>query len=144
MTNRLDVCDPEVPTGAWESRHFLGSTPQMQGAALAMLLVHTSQVLALAGQALVGQAGDATRGAPLVELPRQPVLSGASEPRLSPRERQLLGLVGRGMTDREIADELTISLTTVHSHLDRIRDKTGRRRRTQLTRLALDLDLVLD
>jgi len=32
-----------------------------------------------------------------------------------------------------------ISLATVHSHLDRIRDKTGRRRWAELTRLAVEL-----
>jgi DNA-binding CsgD family transcriptional regulator len=55
---------------------------------------------------------------------------------LSLRELELLGLVGRGLSDKEIALELTISLATVHSHLDRIRDKTGRRRRPELIRLA--------
>jgi len=62
---------------------------------------------------------------------------------LSPRECELLGLVGRGLTDKEIAHELTISLATVHSHLDRIRDKTGRRRRAELTRLAVELGLTV-
>jgi DNA-binding CsgD family transcriptional regulator len=44
------------------------------------------------------------------------------------------------MTDKEIAAELVISLATVRSHLDRIRDKTGRRRRPDLTRLSDELD----
>ncbi len=59
---------------------------------------------------------------------------------LSDRERQVLALVGAGRTDREIAHELYISLATVRSHLDRIRDKTGCRRRPDLTRLAIELD----
>jgi DNA-binding CsgD family transcriptional regulator len=62
---------------------------------------------------------------------------------LSPRERELLGLLGRGMTDKQIAAELVISLATVRSHLDRIRDKTGRRRRPDLTRLAVELGLAV-
>jgi non-specific serine/threonine protein kinase len=61
---------------------------------------------------------------------------------LSARERELVALVARGRTDAQIAAELFISVRTVRSHLDRIRDKTGCRRRADLTRLALNSGLV--
>jgi DNA-binding CsgD family transcriptional regulator len=61
---------------------------------------------------------------------------------LSPRERELLWLVGHGYTDAQIAGQLFISVHTVCSHLDRIRDKTGCRRRADLTRLALQAGLA--
>lgn len=61
-------------------------------------------------------------------------------PVLSVREREIVSLVSEGATDREIAERLFISVRTVGSHLDRIRDKTGCRRRGELTRLALELD----
>ena len=61
---------------------------------------------------------------------------------LSPRERELITLVARGHTDAQIAGQLSISVRTVSSHLDRIRDKTGCRRRADLTRLALSAGLV--
>jgi DNA-binding CsgD family transcriptional regulator len=61
---------------------------------------------------------------------------------LSPRERQLVTLVAQGLTDAEIGRALYISTHTVHSHLDRIRDKTGSRRRADLTRLATHLSLI--
>jgi predicted ATPase/DNA-binding CsgD family transcriptional regulator len=61
---------------------------------------------------------------------------------LSPRERELVALIARGRTDAQIAEELFISVRTVRSHLDRIRDKTGSRRRADLTRLALEEGLV--
>ena len=64
-------------------------------------------------------------------------LSGLSE-----RERELVTLVAQGLTNAEIAAELSISIRTVGSHLDRIRDKTGYRRRADLTRLALNEGLV--
>ena len=63
-------------------------------------------------------------------------------PRLSARERQLVTLVAQGRTDAQIAAQLYISVRTVRSHLDRIRDKTGCRRRADLTRLALQASLV--
>jgi predicted ATPase/DNA-binding CsgD family transcriptional regulator len=62
--------------------------------------------------------------------------------KLSPRERELVTLVAQGRTDAQIAAQLYISVRTVSSHLDRIRDKTGCRRRADLTRLALTAGLV--
>ncbi len=61
---------------------------------------------------------------------------------LSAREQELVTLVAQGRTNAQIAAELHISVRTVGSHLDRIRDKTGCRRRADLTRLALSARLV--
>jgi DNA-binding CsgD family transcriptional regulator len=61
---------------------------------------------------------------------------------LSARERELVTLVAQGLTNAQIAAELYISIRTVSSHLDRIRDKTGCRRRADLTRLALSAELI--
>jgi predicted ATPase/DNA-binding CsgD family transcriptional regulator len=72
--------------------------------------------------------------------PPQPAPPGPGT--LSARERELVTLVARGRTDAQIAAELYISIRTVRSHLDRIRDKTGCRRRADLTRLALSTGLV--
>lgn len=47
-------------------------------------------------------------------------------------ELEVLRLVAQGHTDRQISSSLYISPRTVQSHLSRIRDKTGIRRRTQL------------
>ena len=62
-------------------------------------------------------------------------------PDLSERERQILMCVAQGLTDRDIGDQLHISISTVRSHLDRMRDKTGLRRRSELTRLAIELKI---
>jgi DNA-binding CsgD family transcriptional regulator len=43
--------------------------------------------------------------------------------RLTDRERGCLRLLGQGKSTREIADELNIGLTTVHTHLRRSREK---------------------
>jgi DNA-binding NarL/FixJ family response regulator len=61
---------------------------------------------------------------------------------LSAREQVLVTLVANGRTDAQIAGQLYISVSTVRSHLDRIRDKTSCRRRADLTRLALQEGLV--
>jgi predicted ATPase/DNA-binding CsgD family transcriptional regulator/transcriptional regulator with XRE-family HTH domain len=73
-------------------------------------------------------------------VPPQPAAPGPGT--LSARERELVTLVARGRTNAQIAAQLYISVRTVGSHLDRIRDKTGCRRRADLTRLALTTGLV--
>ena len=70
----------------------------------------------------------------------QPATSG--QVRLSARERELVALVAQGRSDAQIAAKLYISIRTVRSHLDRIGDKTGSRRRVDLTRLALSTGLA--
>ena len=62
--------------------------------------------------------------------------------RLSARERELVTLVAQGRTDAQIAEQLFISVRTVRTHLDRIRDKSGCRRRADLTRLALQEGII--
>jgi DNA-binding NarL/FixJ family response regulator len=60
----------------------------------------------------------------------------SSDLALTEREREILSLLAEGETDADIGERLYISVRTVRSHLDRIRDKTGHRRRADLTRLA--------
>lgn len=61
---------------------------------------------------------------------------------ITEREREILELVAGGETDQDIAELLQLSVRTVHSHLDRIRNKTGSRRRADLTRFALQQGIV--
>jgi predicted ATPase/class 3 adenylate cyclase/DNA-binding CsgD family transcriptional regulator len=56
---------------------------------------------------------------------------------LSAREREIVALLAGGATDAQIAQRLFLSVNTVRSHLERIRDKTGARRRAELVRYAL-------
>jgi predicted ATPase/DNA-binding CsgD family transcriptional regulator/transcriptional regulator with XRE-family HTH domain len=74
--------------------------------------------------------------------PGPPQPAGPESGKLSTRERELVTLVAQGRTNAQIAAQLYISIRTVSSHLDRIRDKTGCHRRADLTRLALSEGLV--
>jgi DNA-binding CsgD family transcriptional regulator len=78
----------------------------------------------------------------MLTAPDPPPTGTAGLGKLSPRERELVTLVARGRTDAQIAAQLYISIRTVRTHLDRIRDKTGCRRRADLTRLALSEGLA--
>ncbi len=78
----------------------------------------------------------------MLTVPGPPLPAAPGPGELSARERELVTLVAQGRTNAQIAAQLHISIRTVSSHLDRIRDKTGCRRRADLTRLALATGLV--
>jgi len=61
---------------------------------------------------------------------------------LTPREREILELVGSGMSNDELADRLTISKATAKTHVSRIMGKFEARDRAQLVVLAYETGLV--
>ena len=63
---------------------------------------------------------------------------GTGRSLLTAREREIVGLVSEGMTDKEIAGRLFISPRTVQNQLGRIREKTGSGRRSELARWAVE------
>jgi DNA-binding NarL/FixJ family response regulator len=66
----------------------------------------------------------------------------AMRPLIGRREHEVLRLVATGLTDNEIASKLYISPRTVQNHLTRVREKTGLRRRAELTRWAMEHSLT--
>ncbi|MEU5990912.1 response regulator transcription factor [Spirillospora sp. NPDC047418] len=58
------------------------------------------------------------------------------------REREVLTLVGRGMSNQEIAEELYISVATAKAHVARLLAKLDARDRVQLVIIAYELGLV--
>lgn len=58
-----------------------------------------------------------------------------SDDPLSPREREVMALMVRGLHNRRIAEELGISARTVEVHKARVMDKTGARSLVELVRL---------
>lgn len=61
---------------------------------------------------------------------------------LTPREREILALVGGGLSNDEIADQLVISPATAKTHVSRILSKLGARDRAQLVVIAYESGLV--
>jgi DNA-binding NarL/FixJ family response regulator len=71
------------------------------------------------------------------EIKQPPKLPPTTEP-LTPREVEVLGCLARGMTNRQIADELSISVRTVSTHVRNILDKLHLANRTQAALYALE------
>jgi PAS domain S-box-containing protein len=61
---------------------------------------------------------------------------------LTPREREVLRLLARGLTTRRISDRLVIGTATVKSHVQRILAKLGVDNRTQAAARAVELGLL--
>ncbi|MEU3247058.1 response regulator transcription factor [Streptomyces sp. NPDC006875] len=59
---------------------------------------------------------------------------------LSPRERDILALIGDGLTNREIGKKLYLSEKTVKNHISRLLAKLGVQRRVQAAVLATHLE----
>ena len=66
----------------------------------------------------------------------------AAVPPLSRRERQVLELLARGHTNREVAQRLSLSVKTIETYRSRLNDKLGLESRADLVRLAMDLGLL--
>jgi two-component system response regulator NreC len=57
--------------------------------------------------------------------------------KLTPREKEVLGMVSRGLTNQQIADELVLSVRTVESHRANLMDKLGFKNRAELVQYAM-------
>lgn len=77
-------------------------------------------------------------------LTRERERPAGPRPELSGQEKQVLRLVAAGERDRDIATAMGISVRTVRSYLDRIRDKIGARRRADMTRAAIELGVLAE
>jgi DNA-binding NarL/FixJ family response regulator len=76
-------------------------------------------------------------------IERFAVRSGKTMPELSEREQEILRLLTRGMSNSEIAQELTVSVQTVKSHVAAILMKLDVRDRTQAVITAYETGFVV-
>lgn len=75
-------------------------------------------------------------------LPRLAPKPRGRNPDLTEREREVLGLVARGLSNQEIADELTIALDTARNHVRAVLSKLGVHSKLQAAAVAVQRGLV--
>jgi len=126
LTMHDDPAYARVARAAGASGHVIKDSESSELLA-AIRAVHRGRVFVQVG----GDAG-----------PAAPAMTSARAPALSQRERQVLEMLARGHTNREIAHRLSLSTKTVETHRSRLGDKLGLHTRAELVRLALDLGLI--
>jgi DNA-binding NarL/FixJ family response regulator len=87
---------------------------------------HQAQLDPVVQSRLVAAATAAARPAPPPSLPDE----------LTPREGEVLALIARGLSNREIADTLVVSETTIKTHINHVFAKIGARDRAQAVHYA--------
>lgn len=166
-----DVPDPTIvlqlcrfPGDDLPTSRALVSDPRCTGLIVAGVYRDKQEVLAVleaGARACVSYDAGATRLVEAIERARAgtgylcPVLGAmmtresdartASDPPMRPlteREADVLALIVQGLTDRQAAAELGLSMKTVHTHRQNIMGKLGVRNATTLVRRALQLGLV--
>jgi two-component system response regulator NreC len=78
----------------------------------------------------------------LVESPRPRTEQPASPDPLTPRETDVLKLIVQGYTNRQVGEELGISVRTVEGHRANLLEKLGLRTRVELVRYARERGLI--
>ena len=80
-----------------------------------------------------------SRGEQVIPAGIEPLLGGDGHPAsaLTAREQQVMEMLARGMTNREIAEHLEISIKTVDTHRGHVLKKLGVRNNSELTRFAV-------
>ena len=82
---------------------------------------------------------------PTLASPAEPFVPDAARLErlgITRREHEILGLIAAGLSNREIAERLSVSEHTVKTHAGRLLDKLGARRRTEAVRLAREAGII--
>jgi len=115
----------------------LGAGPLLRAVDLLARRIRIELLPSLAGPA----AGPAAHGGPGRETGGRPAVDGLG---LTPREREVLGLVALGRTNREIAAALFISEKTASVHVTNILAKLGAANRAEAAGIAVRLGLAAE
>ena len=122
---------------------FLGKGAEPQELLAAVRSVHAGDAVlsARATRGLIDRHLADTGSASRRPTPIRPGTAAIGD--LTPREVEVLRLVGRGSSNQQIAQELTISPATAKTHVSRTMAKLGARDRAQLVVAAYEHGLVI-
>jgi two-component system nitrate/nitrite response regulator NarL len=117
---------------------------ELLGAGMRGVVARTSDGahMAAALRAVVGDLTVIDRGLTPRLVPRRPALEPLVEP-LTPREQEVLHLIGQGLSNRAIAARLRISEHTAKFHVNAILGKLGAQTRAEAVAQGVRLGLLL-
>jgi DNA-binding NarL/FixJ family response regulator len=95
-----------------------------------------------AGDALIAPSITRRLIAEFARMRPQPAAAASALEQITDREREVLALVARGLSNTEIAEALFISHATVKTYISRLLAKLGARDRAQLVMIAYETHLV--
>ena len=78
----------------------------------------------------------------LTNLPEKPLMVQTQKTTITPRQREVLELISRGLTMKEIASQLNISTRTAESHKYEMMQTLGVETTAELIRYSLRLGLI--
>jgi NarL family two-component system response regulator LiaR len=116
--------------------------PAVRAGAAAYLLKDVQPAELAAAIRTVAAGGALLASAVTARVLEEIVGGGAADPGLTAREREVLGLLARGLTNRQIATELVVSEKTVKTHVSNVLGKLGLPDRTQAALYAVREGLV--
>jgi DNA-binding NarL/FixJ family response regulator len=139
----------ENPQTSWLPILFLSAKGQMQdrvtglskGADVYMVKPFEPDELVAQIEASLKQAAR-MRQVQGVELETGVSLQVPFDVELTPTEQKVIQSVARGMANREIAKDLSVSQRTVESHVSNMLGKTGLKNRTELARWAIEKRMI--
>ena len=118
--------------GADEIRQALQRVASGQASVDPAVQMHLVEAIATTATATTTTTTDATSASPASQLPDG----------LTPREAEVLGLIGAGLSNTEIAAQLFVNEATVKSHVNHMLPKIGARDRAQAVGYAYRHGLV--
>jgi DNA-binding NarL/FixJ family response regulator len=95
-----------------------------------------------AGQSLIDPAMRKQATAKLASLATGGIHAHAPEDELTEREREVITLIARGYTNKQIAETLTVTEKTARNHVSHILEKLGLSRRSEAAAFAVEHKLV--
>ena len=139
----LSVSDSAVDVGSVIRAGAQGYvTKTISGADLISSITQVNEGYAVFSPKLAGFVLSAFQGVPLADDTDGMPSHDEELDRLSAREQDVMRLIARGYTYKEVASELFISIKTVETHMSNVLRKLQLSNRSELTRWAADRRIV--